>query len=171
MARIELANDYWGMDDHEEPFDNETGPSGSVRLYGEEGGDGECRVLASLWYGDEEQTSRAEAWAAARRFAASYYITDAAIESMRTQHSAAWVAVTQGGDRDYVTRRLAGAFYDFQRACQPPEPKPAADTKADKLAALVRDVASSLRAAGDKGRESAQTVEGRLREILDADAI
>ena len=138
----------------------------SVQVYRE--GKGPCSI--PFWWGrDGVFVDKAEAWAAARRFAASYYITDAVIEDVRAEHPGSWVAATQGGDRDYAGRRIAGAFYDFQRACQPPEPKPAADTKADKLAALVRDVASSLRAAGDKGTESARLVEGRLREIEEGD--
>ena len=152
MARIDLANGWEAEDKHS-----------CIDVY-RQGVKGDWFIR--FWF-----DSREAALAAARRFAASYYITDAVIEDVRAEHPGSWVAATQGGDRDYAGRRIAGAFYDFQRACQPPEPKPAADTKAERLAALVRDVASSLRAAGDKGRESAQTVEGRLREILDADAI
>ena len=156
MARIELANGWEPEDKHR-----------CIDAY-RQGVKGDWFIR--FWYRDGGGfDSREAALAAARRFAASYYITDAVIEDVRTEYPSPWVAVTQGGDRDYVTRRLAGAFYDFQRACQPPEPKPAADTKADKLAALVRDVASSLRAAGDKGTESARLVEGRLREIEEGD--
>jgi len=156
MARIELANGWEAEDKHS-----------CIDVY-RQGVRGDWFIR--FWYrGGGGFDSREAALAAARRFAASYYITDDVIDDVRTEHPSPWYSCIQGKSRGYRARRFVGAFYDFQRACQPPEPKPAADTKAERLAALVRDVASSLRAAGDKGTESARLVEGRLREIEEGD--